>query len=95
MVLLSADRHRSDAWKIERENGYGFYEFSSSRLTNQHVHSRMEKAGALFSYNELQSFGLVTFDTSAGDPTVNYEVVNIDGDKPFTLEVKRSQLVFE
>ena len=95
VVLLSADRHRSDAWKIERENGYGFYEFSSSRLTNQHVHPRMEAAGALFSYNELQSFGLVTFDTSVDDPTVNYEVVNIDGDKPFALEVKRSQLVFE
>lgn len=95
VVLLSADRHRSDAWNIERDNGYGFYEFSSSRLTNQHVHPRMEQAGALFSYNELQSFGLVTFDTTADDPTVKYEVVNIDGDKPFTLEVRRSELEFE
>jgi len=94
VVLLSADRHRSDAWKIERENGYGFYEFSSSRLTNQHVHPRMEKAGAIFSYNELQSFGLVTFDTTVNDPTVKYEVISIEGDKPFDLEVQRSQLTY-
>lgn len=95
VVLLSADRHRSDAWKIERDGHYGLYEFSSSRLTNQHVHPRMEEAGAIFSYNELQSFGLVTFDTMADDPTVKYDVVSIDGDKPFTLEVKRSELTFE
>jgi alkaline phosphatase D len=95
VILLSADRHRSDAWKIDRENGYGLYEFSSSRLTNQHVHPRMEAAGAIFSYNELQSFGLVTIDTTAQDPTVKFDVVSIDGDKPFTLDVKRSQLVYE
>jgi len=95
VILLSADRHRSDAWMIDRENGYGFYEFSSSRLTNQHVHPRMEEAGAIFSYNELQSFGLVTIDTAAVDPTVQFDVVSIDGDKPFTLDVKRSQLVYE
>jgi len=94
VVLLSADRHRSDAWKIERPGGYGFPEFSSSRLTNQHVHERMEHAGAIFSYNELQSFGLVTVDTTADDPTIKYDVVNIDGDKPFTLTVKRSELTY-
>lgn len=94
VILLSADRHRSDAWKIERENGYGLYEFSSSRLTNQHVHPRMEEAGAIFSYNELQSFGLVTFDTAQDDPTVKYEVISIDGDRPFDLEVRRSQLTY-
>jgi len=94
IVLLSADRHRSDAWKIERSNGYGLYEFSSSRLTNQHVHPRMEKAGAIFSYNALQSFGLVTFDTTANTPTVKYEVVSIDGDKPFELKVKLSELQY-
>ena len=94
MKELSADRHRSDAWKIERPNGYGFYEFSSSRLTNQHVHPRMEKAGAIFSYNELQSFGQVTFDTTAEDPSVTYDVVNINGEKPFTLTVQWNQLTY-
>ena len=92
VVLISADRHRSDAWKIERDGAYPLYEFSSSRLTNQHVHPRMEKAGALFSYNEKQSFGLVTFDTTVADPTVRYDVISIDGDRPFDLTVQRSQL---
>jgi len=95
VLLMSADRHRSDCWKIERENGYGLYEFNSSRLTNQHVHPTMEKAGAIFSYNKLQSFGLVTFDTTADDPQVKYEVVNIDGKKPHSITVKRSELTFD
>ncbi|MDG1897526.1 MAG: alkaline phosphatase D family protein [Fuerstiella sp.] len=94
VVLMSADRHRSDAWKIERENGYGFYEFNSSRLTNQHIHPTMEKAGAIFSYNKPQSFGLVTFDTTQDDPQVTYDVVNIEGDKPHTLTVHRSDLSY-
>ena len=94
VVLMSADRHRSDAWKIERPNGYGFHEFNSSRLTNQHVHPTMEKAGAIFSYNKLQSFGLVTFDTTRDDPQVTYDVVNIDGEMPHSLTVKRSELQY-
>ena len=52
----------------------------------------MTKAGAIFSYNDPQSFGLVTFDTTAKDPTVTYEVVNIDGQKPHSITVKRSEL---
>ena len=92
VVLMSADRHRSDAWKLDRPNGYDLYEFNSSRLTNQHVHPTMEKKGAIFSYNEPQSFGLVTFDTTLEDPQVTYEVVNIDGEKPHSITVKRSEL---
>ena len=39
--------------------------------------------------------GLVTFDTTARDPEVTYEVVNIDGEKPHVITVKRSQLTFK
>lgn len=92
VLLMSADRHRSDAWKISRANGYDFYEFNSSRLTNQHIHPTMKKAGAIFSYNKPQSFGLVTFDTTVDDPEVTYEVVNIHGEKPHSITVKRSEL---
>jgi alkaline phosphatase D len=92
VILMSADRHRSDAWKISRPEGYDLYEFNSSRLTNQHVHSTMEDQGAIFSYNEPQSFGLVTFDTTVKDPQVTYEVVNIDGENPHSITVKRSEL---
>ncbi|NIA16549.1 MAG: tetratricopeptide repeat protein [Nitrospiraceae bacterium] len=90
VVLLSADRHRSDVWKIERKNGYDFYEFESSRLTNQHVHKKIP--GAEFSYNESQSFGLLDFDTAKPDPTVTYRIVNIDGEVVHTVCVARSQL---
>ena len=94
VALMSADRHRSDAWHIERPNGYGFYEFNSSRLTNQHVHPTMVKQGAIFSYNKKQSFGLVTFDTAADKPAVTYDVYSIDGEKIDSLTVDRSKLSY-
>ena len=47
---------------------------------------------AIFSYNKLQSFGLVTFDTTAADPVVTYEVVNIEGEKVHEMSVKLSEL---
>ncbi len=90
VLLISADRHRSDAWKIDRPNGYPLYEFNSSRLTNNHVHGEMK--AALFSYNKKQSFGLVEFDTTADDPSVKYTVINIDGQRMHSLELKRSEL---
>ena len=90
VLLMSADRQRSDAWKIDRPNGYALYEFNSSRLTNNHVHKTMKEA--IFSYNKKQSFGLVEFDTTVADPTVNYTVISIDNEKIDSLELKRSML---
>ena len=90
VVLLSADRHRSDLWKIDRPNAYPLYEFNSSRLTNQHVHGEMKNA--LFSYNKKQSFGLVEFNLTAADPAVTYTIVTIDGEKVHSHAVKRSEL---
>ena len=55
VVLISADRHRSDVWRIERARGYTLYDFSSSKLTNAMSHRLME--GCLFGYNEKCSFG--------------------------------------
>jgi alkaline phosphatase D len=93
VILLSADRHRSDAWRIDRTNGYPLYEFESSRLTNQHVHELMPNA--LFGYNEKQSFGLLTFDTTQDDPTVKYQIVSIDNEIIHTLELKLSMIAHE
>jgi alkaline phosphatase D len=90
VLLLSADRHRSEAWRIEAEAPYPLYELSSSRLTNVHFHEPVP--GALFSYNETCSFGLVTFDTERDDPEARYEVVDIDGRVVHSLTVKRSAL---
>ena len=90
VVLMSADRHRSDAWLVEREEGYDLYELNSSRLTNQHTHPTMD--AALFSYNAKPSFGLVEIDTTVEDPTLAYTVVNIDGEAVESLTVRRSAL---
>lgn len=90
VFLISADRHRSDAWKIERKEGYPLYEFESSRLTNIHTHGIMP--GSLFGYNKTCSFGMISFDTTASDPTVTYRVVTIDDDVVHTLSLTRSQM---
>lgn len=91
VFILAADRHRSDARVIEREHGYPLYEFMSSRLTNQIVHSRSGQ-GTLFWYNEKCSFGKITFDLSLDDPTAIYDVVNIDNETVHSCTLKRSQL---
>jgi alkaline phosphatase D len=90
VLLLSGDRHRTDAWKIDRPGGYPLYEVCSSRLTNIHTHECVP--GALFCYNEKCSFGMIDFDTQAADPSVTISVVNIDGETVHTLPLKRSQL---
>jgi alkaline phosphatase D len=91
VILISADRHRSDAWLIERPEGYALYEFESSRLTNQHVHRVMP--GSLFGYNEKQSFGLLTFDTTLPDPEITYQIYSIDDELIYTLKVKKNEIV--
>jgi alkaline phosphatase D len=93
VVLISADRHRSDVWRIERPEGYALYEFESSRLTNEHVHRVIPES--LFGYNEKQSFGLLTFDTTLPDPTVTYQIYSIDDELIYTLEVMRSEISHE
>lgn len=92
VVLLSADRHRSDAWRIERKEGYPFYEFESSRLTNIHLHKLMP--GRLFGYNAKRSFGLVTFDTTRPDPVVSYSIYNIDNQLIDKLTLHKSEISF-
>ena len=95
IIILSADRHRSDAYRVDTKIAgmYPLYEFSSSRLTNQHVHPIIKSS--LFGYNKKQSFGRVDFDLKADDPTVKYTVINIDGKAIHSLAVKLSKLNFK
>ncbi|NWG12059.1 MAG: alkaline phosphatase D family protein [Acidobacteria bacterium] len=90
VILLSSDRHRSEAWRIDRPNGYSLYEFESARLTNEHVHELVP--GALFGYNALQSFGLLTFDFTGPNPTVNYQIISINNESVHSLTVRLSDL---
>ncbi len=92
VLLLSADRHRSEAWKIDRPNGYPLYDLMSSKLTNEHTHECIP--GPLFCYNKLCSYGMVTFDTNQADPTITYQIVNIDDEVIDTLVIKHSQISF-
>ena len=90
VVLLSSDRHRSEAWAIERESGYAFHDLLSGQLTNIHTHP--VEPGALFSYNLKDSFGLLTFETAGEEPRVTYEIHSIDDELVETLVIPHADL---
>jgi alkaline phosphatase D len=90
VILIAADRHRSDVWRIERENDYPLYEFESSRLTNIHTHGIMP--GSIHGYNKTCSFGVLAFDTTRDDPRATYRIVTIDNEVVYTFVVRESLL---
>ncbi len=90
VVFLSSDRHRSEAWAIERESGYAFRDLLSGQLTNVHTHPI--EPGALFSYNDKDSFGLLTFETEGQDPRVTYRIFSIDDELVETLVIPHADL---
>jgi len=90
VILLSADRHRTDVYQIKRPNGYTLYEFETSKLTNNHTHGT--KKEALFSYNKGNYFGHITFDLTKADPELTFKCITVDKGEVYSLTLKRSQL---
>jgi len=90
VILISADRHRTDIYKLERPDGYDLYEFETSKLTNNHTHGT--KKQALFSYNQGNFYGLLRFDLTQPDPTMTFQCITIDGKPVHSFPLKRSQL---
>jgi alkaline phosphatase D len=85
VFVLAADRHRSDAWKTERPEGYPIYEFMSSRLTNVHTHPVIK--ASIFGYNKKCSFGKISFDFTRADPTVTYTIFSIDNEQIWEMSL--------
>jgi alkaline phosphatase D len=92
VLLISADRHRSDIRSNRRPRGYDLYEFESSRLTNRHTHGIVKTPGLIFGYNRKCSFGLLRFDTTIADPRVTLEIIDIDGQSVYSMDLALSQL---
>ncbi len=90
VVLIAADRHRSDLWRIERPGAYDLYELQSSRLTNIHTHPVMK--ASIWGFNRDRSFGLLSFDTTRDDPRLTYSVVTIDNEVVRSFTLRRSAL---
>ena len=90
VILLSADRHRTDVYKIKRPNGYDLYEFETSKLTNNHTHGT--KKEAIFSYNKGNFFGLLDFDLTKEDPEMTFRCITMENEEVYNLTLKQSQL---
>lgn len=95
VFLVAADRHRTDLRVNPRPGAYDLYEFESSRLTNHHTHPVVKTEGLVWGYNKTCSFGLMTFDTSASDPVVKFECVDLEGVSQNEFILKRSELKFD
>lgn len=93
VILLSGDRHRTDARLIQRPDAYDLCDLMSAGLTNYHTHPLVEGGpGWLFGYNEKNSFALLHFDTAMEDPTMIFEIMSIDNESIWKLELKLSEL---
>ncbi|MBW2314991.1 MAG: alkaline phosphatase D family protein [Deltaproteobacteria bacterium] len=92
VFLISGDRHRSDAWKIERTEGYDLYEASTAHLTKPGTHPL--KPEALFSHRGRPMYGVLGFDFTTADPELRYTVIDIDSERVDSLALRRSQLSF-
>ncbi|MCA9177301.1 MAG: alkaline phosphatase D family protein [Planctomycetales bacterium] len=90
VFLISADRHRTDIYRIRRPNGYDLYEFETSKLTNDHTHPT--KPQALFSYNQGNFYGRLDFDFTQPDPTMTFRCIDIDGKLIHAMPLRLSQL---
>lgn len=96
VILMAADRHRTDLRMMQPAGCYPLYEVMSSRLTNVHVHKMMNRAkGSRFIMGTTSlSFGMLDFDTTAEDPEVKYTMVTIDGAAAKSYTIKLSELSF-
>ncbi len=94
VTLLSADRHRSDVRRINREKGYPLFDFMSSVLTNYHTHTVVETPGLIFGYNDDNAFGMVHFDTQAKEPSLTFEIVTIENEPVWQMKVPLSKLSY-
>lgn len=92
VFLVAADRHRTDLRTTKRENGYDFYEFESSRLTNRHTHSVVKTPGLIWGYKDTCSFALMKFDTTGDDPQVEFECITIEGEVVHNHVLKLSEI---
>ena len=95
VLLMAADRHRSDLRKIPRENGYDLFEVMSSRLTNVHTHGLVSGAKGsefIMGYNETPSFGRLEFDTKSDEPSITYGIFDIDNNEQGSATILLSDL---
>jgi len=92
VLLIAADRHRTDLRTTRRPDGYDLYEFESSRLTNRHTHGVVKTPGLIWGYNKTCSFARMRFDTTASDPRVTLECISIDGETIHSHVLRASQL---
>lgn len=92
VLLIAADRHRTDLRVTRRQNGYDLYEFESSRLTNHHTHRVVPTDGLIWGYNKTCSFALMEFDTRRNDPQITLKCIDLDGNIVASHDLALSQL---
>jgi hypothetical protein len=78
VVLLSGGAvSATDVRRIPRSNGYDLYDLHSSRLTD--VTDALTPGGAILTYDEGCSFGVLEFDTAQATPRLTFRMIDASG----------------
>lgn len=94
VVLLSGDIHRSEVRRLvdAAPGKYPIYEFTSSAFAQVPTPCAVSLGSRLGCYANKNSFGYYTIDTTLADPTLRFEIRDVDGGNQYTLDLKRSDL---
>lgn len=94
VLLLSGDIHRSEVRRLvdAAPGKYPIYELTSSAFSQLVTPCVIGLGSRLTCYDSKNSFGLYTIDTTVTDPTLKFEIRDIDGDVQYTLDLKLSDL---
>ncbi|MAR08588.1 MAG: alkaline phosphatase [Blastopirellula sp.] len=92
VLLICADRHRTDLRVTKRSQGYDLFEFESSRLTNRHTHSVVKTPGLIWGYNNKCSFARMEFNTQLAVPEIRMEARSIDDELMHSYTLTLDQL---
>lgn len=99
VVLLSGDNDQAEVKAIPMSDigGYDLYELVSSPLAKEPVATFDEQSPSTIHIHEpyaaSMNFGLLSFDMSAADPSLSFEIINVFGESVFpALEISASEL---
>jgi alkaline phosphatase D len=94
VLLCSGDRHGARVLSIPRSSGFKFYEFEPGSLGKMKGPEAWagDRTNQLFGVSDVYAFGEFTFDTTPGDPTVEFRLIGDDGNVLFETKLTRSQL---
>lgn len=93
VVFISGDVHWAEISKQEVENGYPLYDITSSGITQEwsSTEPNDNRIGEPFRENNA---GIIQINWEETDPTIDFSIIDMNGSRVLTHQVKLSELKF-